>query len=356
MSVEKIARASFICQKEDDVIVELETRGDTNTYIKKYTYDAEKDHFTDSYEYYTVLNQSRSGNGNVEYQLNDGIYEIKFMHRVQDTSKMYIKIVDNKYTIISEDEFLFLITTDTDRKEEEEKQRIQKEKDKKYRENVKMAEEREKKYLEEQEKRLEENLKDLGKVIFVDDKYKFITKYHPKFVTSIKNKHGKYDPKSKTWTLENEIDAYRIAKKYKLELENENMFDNAKEVLKTKRDEKKREKLEEEKKKEIKNQIEEKSNTIETLVKEQKFTEAFKLITQDSEIRGQDQLYLYKIFANTENREIIEFGLNRFNNDLAALLDNSNLTKDDIDFIKSKADLNRPNSVLTKKLIEKKYI
>ena len=64
----------------------------------------------------------------------------------------------------------------------------------------------------------------------------------------------------------------------------------------------------------------------------------------------------YEVLKNTDDRELIEFGLSKYANEMYALLDNKNITSNDVDFIKSKADLSRAKSLLTKKLIEKGII
>jgi len=180
-----------------------------------------------------------------------------------------------------------------------------------------------------------------GNVILENGQYVFATEYSKTFVNDIKKIRNKeWNAEKKIWLIEEcfYLQAYKLAYKFSLDFD-DSIFKNALEDLEKMKETEQIQDQEEKKDKELLNYL---------------FTKTNNPIFKDKTKMMHDELTaFYDELRKTEDREFIDFGLSRYANELHALLDNKNITNNDIEFIKSKADLSRVNSLLTSKLIEK---
>lgn len=337
--IREIGRQSFITKdKNNRLWLELEISRLSTPFVRHYEYIADRDKFISSEVELDIVYISGGGNGTVTTDLVDGFYKIKTIGTSRSDYFYNIKVKNGDYEELDEYDFKELITTETDRKYEQ------------------MKLESYERYEKEQEEKFAEALKDLGKVEFLNNEFRFTTQYHPKFKKAMNNKKARWNATDKVWILTDCVDAYRIAKRFKLKLENENMFNRALKIIQEEKELKQEQKDEEQKKIDKIQAEKDEEKAIKEHIANNRWNEAFTLLTQEKEIKGEYQTYLYQIFSKTSERKIIDFALGRYKNDLAALLDNENINDIDVEFIKSNADLTKIESAITKKLIEKKLI
>ena len=183
-----------------------------------------------------------------------------------------------------------------------------------------------------------------GNVTLENGYYVFKTEYSKTFVNDIKKIREKnWDNEKKVWLIKEcfYLQAYKLAYKFSLDFD-ESIFKNAIKELEKKAELEQMQDAEEKKDKKLLDYLFEKTNN--------------PIFKNKTKMSNDELTAYYEELKNTNDRELIEFGLSKYANEMYALLDNENITNDDIDFIKSKADLSRLNSLLTKKLIEKEII